>query len=68
MEFNWRKRPTSNQKQQSDLEAEISHLFPEHYMPFDVFSAVTNLDALVKIIAGQSNFHAQQNDREFRTN
>lgn len=55
-------------KEQSDLEAEVSHLFPEHYMPFDVFSAVTNLDALVKIIAGQNNFHAQQNDREFRTN
>ena len=55
-------------KEQSDLEAEISRLFPEHYMPFDVFSAVTNLDALVKIIAGQNNFHAQQNDREFRTN
>lgn len=40
MEFNRSKRPTSNQRKPSDLEADINHAFPEHYMPFD---AVTNI-------------------------
>lgn len=48
MEFKWSKRPTSNQKLPSDLEAEVTHCFPEHHTPFDVFSSKTNLDALVK--------------------
>lgn len=33
----------------SDLKAESTHPFPEYTAPFNVFSAVTNLDALFKI-------------------
>lgn len=37
-------------------------------MHFNVFSAVTNLDASVKITVEQSNLYAQRNGKEFQTN
>ena len=37
-------------------------------MSFNVFLAVTNLDALVKIITEQSNLIGQENGRGFQTN
>ena len=67
-EFKWRKRPTPNQKQPSDLGAEITYPFPEHHTTFNVFSVVTNIDTLVKMIIEQSNLFAQENGREFQTN
>lgn len=51
MEFKWGKIPTSKQKQTAGLENEITHSFPKHCMYFNVFSAVTNLNASLKIIA-----------------
>ena len=50
------------------MKGDIIHQFPEHHIPFDVFSAVTNLDGLVKPFVDESNLYAQQNGREFRTN
>lgn len=37
-------------------------------MSFNVFLAVTNLDALVKIIIEQSNLIGKENGRGFQTN
>lgn len=37
-------------------------------MSFNVFLAVTNLDALVKIIFERRNLYTQQIGREFQTN
>ena len=50
------------------LKADIIHQFPKQYIPFNVFSAVTNLDGLAKLLFAESNLYAQQNGREFRTN
>ena len=50
------------------MKTDIIHQFPEHLIPFDVFSAVTNPDGLVKLLADESNLHAQQSSREFHTN
>ena len=41
------------------LKAGIIHQFPEDQIPFDVFSAATNLDGLVKLFIDESNLHAQ---------
>ena len=48
--------------------ADIIHQFPEHHIPLDIFSTVTNLDGLIKVLADGCNFYAQQNDREFHIN
>ena len=50
------------------MKADIIHHFPEHHIPFDVFSAVTNLDGLLKLLVDESNLYALQNGREFHTN
>lgn len=42
--------------------------FPEHHLTFNTFSAITNLDALVKIIIEQSNLIGKENGRGFQTN
>ena len=42
--------------------------FPDNHTPFDVFSVVTNLDPLQKLLVDQSNLYIQQNGREFKTN
>ena len=41
------------------LKAGIIRQFPEDQIPFDVFSAATNLDGLVKLFIDESNLHAQ---------
>ena len=55
-------------KEQCSLKANIIYQFPELHVPFDVFSDVTNLDGLVKLLVEESNLYAQQNGREFHTN
>ena len=55
-------------KEQCSLKADIIHQVPEHHIPFDAFSAVTNLDGLVKLFADESNLYVQQNNSEFHTN
>ena len=51
------------------MKADIIHQLPEHhYIPFDVFSVVTNFDGLVKLLVNESNLYAWQNDWEFHTN
>ena len=55
-------------KEQCSLKVDIIFQFPEHHIPFDVFSAVTNLDGLIKVLVDESNLCAQQNRREFHTN
>ena len=42
IEFKWSKRPTPKQKKSFNLEAHITHPFPEQYTPFDVFSVATS--------------------------
>lgn len=54
------KKLIPDQKKPFDLEAEITHPFPEHHSPFDLFLAVTTLDPLVKIKVQQSNLYSQQ--------
>ena len=58
--FKWSKRPMSNQKQLSALEAEMTHRFPKHHTRFNVFPNINNLVALVKIIVQYSNFWLQE--------
>ena len=55
-------------KEQCSLKTDIIHQFPEYHIHFDVFSAVTNLDGLVKLLVDESNFYTWQNGREFHTN
>ena len=43
--------------------SKATHLFPDHLLPFDVFLAVTNFEALSKIKVEQSNLYAQQSGR-----
>ena len=62
--FDWRtveKKHALYAKEQYNLKADIILPFPEHhnYIHFDVFSAVTNLDGLVKQLANESNLYAQ---------
>ena len=64
MKFKWSKIP----KLPSDLVAKIVHPFPTHHTPFNIFSADTDLDVVVKILVEQSNLHAQENGREFQAN
>ena len=68
MEFDWRKQHTPYKKEQCSLKTDIIHQFPEHHIPFDLFSALTNLDGIVKLLVNESNLSAQQNGRELRTN
>ena len=42
IELKWSKRPTPKQKKLSNLEAHITHLFPEQHMPLYVFSDATS--------------------------
>lgn len=67
--FNWTKKLRPKTKEPCSLEADVQI---EHSSgsptPFDIFSAVTNLQELVKILVEQSNIYAQQNGREFMTN
>lgn len=55
-------------KEQCSLKADNIFQLREHHIPFDVFSAVTNLNGLVKLLADESKLYAQQNAREFHTN
>ena len=55
-------------KEQCSLKADIIHQFPELLILFDVFSAVINLDRLVKLLVDENNLHTQKNGREFHTN
>ena len=50
------------------MKVDVILQFREQRTPFYVFSAVTNLDGLVKLLVIESNFHAKQNGREFHTN
>ena len=49
------------------MKTDIIHQLPEYHLPFDVSSAETNLDGLVKLLVDESDFHTQQNGREFPT-
>ena len=64
-----KKRPDSKLKQPCALEAEVTiDPLPEHHTPFDIFSAVTDIENLIKLIVVESNLYAQQKGREFQTN
>ena len=64
-----KKRPDSKLKQPCALGAQVTidHL-PEHHAPFDIFSAVTDIKNLIKLIAVKSNLYAHQKVREFQSN
>ena len=69
VDFNWKKRPDSKLKQPCALEAEVTiDPLPKPHTPFDIFSAVTDIENLIKLIVVESNLHAQQKGREFQTN
>ena len=51
------------------MEAEVTiDPLPEHHTPFDIFSAVTDIENLIKLIVVESNLYAQQKGREFQIN
>ena len=54
-EFDWGKKHALYAKEQCSFKANIIHQFPEHHISFDVFSAVANLDGLVKLLVDESN-------------
>ena len=64
----WNKKSTPHLKKQCDLNAEVILPLQENHSPYDVFTAVTNLDQLLQIIVDESNRYAQQKGREFQTN
>ena len=68
IEIDWGKKHTPYAKEQCSLISDMIHQFPEHHVPFDVFSAVTNLDGLVKLLVDEGKLRAQQNGKEFHTN
>ena len=69
VEFNWKKRPDPKLRQPCALEAEVTvDPLPEHHTPFDIFSSVTVIENLMKLIVVESNLFAQQKGREFQTN
>ena len=49
-------------KQQCSLKTDIIHEFQEHLIPLAGFSAVTNLDGLVKLLINEKHLCAQKND------
>ena len=55
-------------KEIRSLKADIIHQFPEHHIFFDVFSAVTNLDGLVRLLVDESILYTWQKGKEFHTN
>ena len=65
IEFDWGKKHAAYGKKHYSLKADIIHQFPEHHVPFDVFSVLTNLDELGKFLVNKNNLYAQQNGREF---
>ena len=66
--LNWQKKASPRPKRQCNPSTEVIRPFPDNHTPFDVFSVVTNLDPLQKLLVDQSNFYIQQNGREFKTN
>ena len=64
MNFIWGKRIYT--KEQCSLDADITHQFPEHQIPFGILFAAANLDGLVNLLVNEINVHAQQNGREMR--
>ena len=64
-----KKRPDLKLKQPCALKAEVTiDPLPEHHTPFDIFSAVTDIENLIKLTVFESNLYAQQKEREFETN
>ena len=60
VDFNWKKRPDSKLKQPCALEAEVTvDLLPEHHTPFDIFSAITDIENLIKLIVVKNNLYAK---------
>ena len=52
-------------KEQRSLKADIIHQLPEHHIPFEEFSAVTNLDGVVKLLVNESNFYGKELTENF---
>ena len=45
-------------KETKNISAEMTHPVPDNHTPFDVFSVVTNLNPLLKLLVEQSNHYA----------
>ena len=55
-------------KEIRSLKADIIHQFSEQHIFFDVFSAVSNLDGLVRFLVDESILYTGQKGKEFHTN
>lgn len=64
-ELQWSKLATLNEK--PDLQSNFTHPVPDYQLPFDIFFAMTNLNALLKTIVLLSILYAQRSDREVQT-
>ena len=67
IEFDWEKS-CSIYKGTMLFESWLYTSVSEHHIPFEVFSAVTKRNGLVKLLVYKSNLLAQQNGRKFHTN
>lgn len=57
--FPWIGRKRIHQAQRDkNLSAEMTHPVPDNHAPFDIFSVVTNLNPLLKLLVEQSNHYA----------
>ena len=45
-------------KETKNISAEMTHPVPDNHTPFDIFSVVTNLNPLLKLLVEQSNHYA----------
>ena len=50
-----------------DLQSNFTHPVPDYQLPFDILFAMTNFNALIKIIVLLNILYAQQSDREVQT-
>ena len=61
--FNWREKALLHPKREGNPSVNVTHPSPDNHSPFDVFSVVTNLDPILKLLVDQSNLYVQQNGR-----
>ena len=55
--WNWQKNASPHPKRKCNLSEEVTLAFPGNHTPFNVFSVVTNLDPLLKLLVDQSNLY-----------
>ena len=63
--WKWTKKLKVTKQKECHLLSEIQPNLNETFFPIEIFSLVTSLEELLKLIAEQSNLYAYQNGRDF---